>query len=623
MKSKKIIKTFLITIGIMSSISCIDNDYDLEYKKLNKNISIFNNGISLPIGNVQKIKLSQFIDIDEDGIIKEDENGYYISDKGKTDAINIDIDDTNVTNDGSSLEQTFSKNNIFKEIFENSNFKYDKITLPIKDGNYDQTSYNIIKNVIDENEEYFELILGEDGKQEEAFKIIINDVPKEIICVNEVYFKEFPLFLNLKAITDNKTDKIILNEDFKIEIPDAIILGNNPNLNITIISGKNFLSLGGYELSNIPTRIPINIIGINLGENGIYTECNEYGDRTINYKDSFKFYGNSRLKTIYKNTDIILSIPIILTTENIEAEAINIKGKFNIESTEQSISINKKELPKFLSGDNVIIDAKHASIELEIKNENKILPTDIPLKAELYSISNNEVKSNIKGNILIKANNYIKEGDNYVYRYIISDNGIEKKGYESITIKDLSKLLLYLPDSIRLEAKIDSETVLDIDIEKNTTIDVDFSFNVPLEFGKNLNIEYTDTIDGIHSSISGIKTSSVKISGQIEYNIPVNMQLYATALDTEGEYLEGVNIEISPSETIKNGTQDFSIIIDSDNSDLISEKLDGIVLKIKLSNEDYDEKIQKQIKSTDFILLKNLKLSIIEGISFESESIGL
>lgn len=623
MKSKKIIKTFLITIGIMSSISCIDNDYDLEYKKLNKNISIFNNGISLPIGNVQKIKLSQFIDIDENGIIKEDENGYYISDKGKTDAINIDIDDTNVTNDGSSLEQTFSKNNIFKEIFENSNFKYDKITLPIKDGNYDQTSYNIIKNVIDENEEYFELILGEDGKQEEAFKIIINDVPKEIICVNEVYFKEFPLFLNLKAITDNKTDKIILNEDFKIEIPDAIILGNNPNLNITIISGKNFLSLGGYELSNIPTRIPINIIGINLGENGIYTECNESGDRTINYKDSFKFYGNSRLKTIYKNTDTILSIPIILTTENIEAEAVNIKGKFNIESTEQSININKRELPKFLSGDNVIIDAKHASIELEIKNENKILPTDIPLKAELYSISNNEVKSNIKGNILIKANNYIKEGDNYVYRYIISDNGIEKKGYESITIKDLSKLLLYLPDSIRLEAKIDSETVLDIDIEKNTTIDVDFSFNVPLEFGKNLNIEYTDTIDGIHSSISGIKTSSVKISGQIEYNIPVNMQLYATALDTEGEYLEGVNIEISPSETIKNGTQDFSIIIDSENSDLISEKLDGIVLKIKLSNEDYDEKIQKQIKPTDYILLKNLKLSIIEGISFESKSIGL
>lgn len=629
MKASKLFYFSFSALIVGATYSCIDNKYDLEKNSLNKNMSIFNNGISLPVGSVQEITLSQFIETEEENsIIKESSSGYYLSKSGDTEEINIDIEDTDVTNDGSSIEETFKKDNIFKALFSNPYFTANTVMLPINEhkDSYDSQSYELLKNTIGENTEKFILELSKDEGDEivEKFTLKIDDVPEEINTIYSVEFEEFPIYLNLETKNiDNVTDKLVLEDDFKIEIPNVIILGNNNHLKITEENGKSFINLGQEVITEHPNRLTINVKGIDLGENGIDAIADPVtGKRTIEYEDAFKFQGKAFINKIFKSTETsgdYIKIPMVLRTEGITATAKKVKGKFNIEPTNESVGIDKDELPDFLSEDNIIIDATHAAIEFIASIENEKLPTDLPVKIQIETVSDDITTNTLKAKFWIKADKFTPEENKFLYKYIISDKKEEKNGYESVVIEDLNKLLYEIPDSIRLNAEIDSEEKLDIEIVNKTNINIDFAFSVPLEFGKDLNISYTDTIDGIHGSLGGIKTTGVKLAGKLEYNIPVNMQLSASAIDTDGNLLEGVNIAITPEDKINNGTHDLSIVITSEDKELIAEKLDGIALKITLTNEDYDENSSDQIKPTDSIYLKDLKISVLGGIEIDAD----
>lgn len=629
MKTSNLYCILLSTFAIVTTSSCIDTKYDLKENSLNKNMSIFNNGISLPVGSVQEITLDQFIETnDNDNLIKSGDSGYYLSNKGETNVINLDIDDTNIKNDGSSLEKTFKKENIFKEVFSNQYFTSNIIKLPIEANKdlYDEVSFQILNNIPEIRDlDKFELELSEDGEDEitEKFSISIDDVPEEIKTIYKVEFDEFPVRLNLTMDDINRiTDRLILDEDFRIEIPSAIILGNNFNLSIEEENGKKYIKLIGDDrvITDLPKQITISVKGVDFGTEGINIEYDPAsGTRVLKYEDEFRFHGNAFINTIYKTLEDSIKVPLILNTEKIDTKAKQVKGKFDIESKEESIKINKNDLPDFLNGDNIVIDAAHASIEFIVSVKDKKLPADIPIKAEITTMTNNIENNSVKTSLWIKADQFNRNGDTYYYKYLISDNGEQKEDFNPIIIEDLNSLLYNIPDSIKLKAQIDSEEILNINIEEKTNINMDFAFNVPLEFGKELNISYTDTIDGIHGSLGGIKTTGVKLAGKLEYNIPVNMQLTASAIDTDGNPLDGVNITITPEDKIKTGTHDLSIVITSEDKELIAEKLDGIALEITLTNEDYDENSSDQIKPSDSIYLKDLKISVLGGIEIDAD----
>lgn len=634
MKTSKIFYFLISAITIGTTGSCIDTKYDLKDQSLNKNMSIFNNGVSLPVGSVQEINLSQFIDTEGDNIIKEGESGYYLSEDGDADAINIDIDNTEINNNGSSLEEVFKQENPFAQIFSNDYFTFDRIKLPIskyKD-EFGPVIYELVKDALEgtvgENGDRFELELSdEEGDRiEEKFSIKIDDVPEEIINIYNIKFEEFPIIIKLTAPNINSlTDQLVLNKDFKIEIPSNIILSEDNELHIIENSetGQKFIDLSGTIINTESTVLEVKISGVDFGNEGVeITVDPETGKRVIKYEDSFKFHGGAYIQTILNTEETkkeFLRIPMELKTEAISVTAKEIRGQFDIESSEESIKIDKNDLPDFLSENNIIIDATHTSIELIISNEDHKLPTDLPINAKIVSIKNEIAKEPIDARIMIEADKFTQEGNKFLYKYIISDNEIEKEGYQSIKIEKLNDLLYDIPDSIKFNAKIDSDEILDLEIQEKNNINVAFSFNVPLEFGKDLNISYTDTIDGIHGSLGGIKTTGVRLAGKLEYNIPVNMQLTASAIDTDGNTLDGVNITITPEDKIKKGTHDFSIVITSEDKELIAEKLDGIALKITLTNEDYDENSSDQIKPTDSIYLKDLKISVLGGIEIDAD----
>lgn len=626
-------KFLLIAITLVAMNSCIDPQYDLVDSNLNKNLSLFNNGMSLPVGNVQKITLSNFIDTkNNDGIIKEDEqtNAYYISKEGNADQIKIEIGETNIKNNGTTLDQVFSQENFFYDLFNNPLFTDTELRLPINTDNYQSPIKELIEQIIKTNNitDKYTLLLDDSGIYNTSFNIDIDDVPEEINKINHLNFNKFNLKISLSVENLNAfSEKIILDDNFRIYIPNFIVIDPNNDLNIQTDSNKDlrYLDLSGTEIAADRQYIfEVPTIGADFGESGIPITVDENtGKRKISYSENFTIEGNAYVNHIYKNTDNKISVPFMFKVSNINTKATSVKGQFDIkvDPVNEVVNLNKEDLPDFMSGDNARINAKHASIKLTVNSKNGKLPADINLDAKISAYRKNIVTEEITTKLKLNADkpNEIN-GERYIYRYLISDTGELSEGFTSIKINELSKLIDYIPDSIILFSNIivgdGPDKQMDIDISKTTELDIDYSFNTPLEFGNELNLSYSDTIKDFHSSLKDIETKGVEISGDVEFEIPVNLKLSAEAIDIDGNKLDRVNISITPENKIQKGKQNFSIKITTENPELISERFDGIVLKIDLGNKN--ESVQ--IKSTDFILLNNLKLSVLGGITINSDN---
>lgn len=70
----------LVSCALMASLfstsSCVDNDYDLM-EDIDLTIQVGGSEFAIPGGETEPIKLSKILDIEEDGVVKIDEDGNY------------------------------------------------------------------------------------------------------------------------------------------------------------------------------------------------------------------------------------------------------------------------------------------------------------------------------------------------------------------------------------------------------------------------------------------------------------------------------------------------------------------------------------------------------------------
>ena len=70
MKTLKIAGGVIIGAGLLGS--CVDSNYDIVDADISKDIAIFDNGISLPVGDVDTMKIGELLNLDDSEMIEED-----------------------------------------------------------------------------------------------------------------------------------------------------------------------------------------------------------------------------------------------------------------------------------------------------------------------------------------------------------------------------------------------------------------------------------------------------------------------------------------------------------------------------------------------------------------------
>lgn len=592
MKTPKL--TNLLAISLVVMTSCVDSKYDISDAEINKDISIFNNGIALPVGNIDTLKIGDVLDLDNSEMIQIDEatQEYCLVKSGTSDAnFDIKVNDANINTDPSSINRVAQAHNPF-------------------------AGHDIDFSTPQENPETGEMMTSleleinsvDGGDIEEEFNISSDDVPDEVLNFKEIKINKQTINVTIKLEDmGDLTDRIILDDQFYIKIPQSFIT-DDPN--VRMIDGYKVLDLSGHEINvgsdnNGYMHYDMNVSGWNVGDEGI-----DIVNNSFTLTDRFTIAGSVHIKHLYATAPENIDIPISLTFDSFNSNITTATGKFNpqIDPINEPVEIDKNDLPDFLQDDNVCIDAAHASVEIAMAGD---IPMNFMLDGTLSASKSSQIYNSAQIDNITVSNDS--------KRFLISDNGLQKEGFESVTVDNLNGLLKYIPDNIDMvmNAAADSENFYEIDINKDNNINIDYTFRAPLQFGEELNIIYDETIDGWHGDLEDINTSSVALRGIMVYRTPVDVELSAEAIDIDGNTIEEIEVEVVPTKIVQ-GDNELTVVMTDPTRKLIGASLDGIRLRLVMSNQSGNT---ETLRANDYIVFKDLSLKLPEGITIDGGSI--
>lgn len=572
--TKRIRKYGAFGLSALLLSSCVNDKYDLS-KEIDTSLSLFEDGISMPVGSTDTIFMKQIIEIEENGEIKIDRStgDYYLYKSEKTDTdMNFNIEDSNVDADG-----------------------IDPFTL-VTEGTNPYPGQDI-------PELPSPMTFMSRSKEGSQLTLKSNDISDQVLNIRKITCQ--PSYLTISMMmhdADDISDIFYFGDDFRVELPNNLIC-DDPN--VFTENGQQYLSLAGEIIhTGTPYLYDLKITGYHFGENGY-----DVTGGTISQTDDIKAEGSIYITSLKGTAPADIEIPIEISTNDFYTNIITaeVKADPNIDPINDEFDINMDDIPEALRDEDVILDLSHAAIKTRFIGDS---PMDIFVSGNFESLKNNSAISNVPfgtapGEEIMIVNN----ADNYIY--FTDDESEQIDGYRSVYIEDMSSLFYKLPDMIKfnVEAAGDTKNYYEVPLNETFDIQIEYEINIPFSFGDEMYIVYNDTID-IDEDLDDVETSRVMIDGIMNNAVPMNITLKAKPVDADGNLINGLSIDLTP-ETLDLGDNALAIIVSEENGGNVLESLKGIVLEMTVTNEQ-GENIH--LNSGQYVILKDMKLHLPEGI---------
>lgn len=300
---------------------------------------------------------------------------------------------------------------------------------------------------------------------------------------------------------------------------------------------------------------------------------------------------------------------------------------------EINISIDPIEvegIPDFLK-DNVNLDLTNPYIKLKINNES---PLTVNVNAHMRWIRNRVTANgfpigtsrneNTPGKTILLEGNKISEY--YLSRRRLE--GIDTK-YNIIVGEDLYEMMRIVPDQIEL-TNIEAQAVqedITVDLHKDgATYDVNTTYELyaPLQFGDELSIVYTDTINDWGGDLEDVVIRKAIVEMDVLNGIPLNFTIDAKAIDVNGN--EYSNVLVNPvSNHIKPGLKlaegaDEGVTESKIQLEIICENgemkdLDGLIVTFTGNREGVSNNVTLNESMT--LKITNMRVRIKGGVTVD------
>ena len=99
---------------------------------------------------------------------------------------------------------------------------------------------------------------------------------------------------------------------------------------------------------------------------------------------------------------------------------------------------------------------------------------------------------------------------------------------------DINKLIRRIPDELQLSLTAGTDQNISCVVEPSAdyTLDIEYDFVIPLEFGEDLHIEISDTLDGLPDILGQIlEKNAVQLAGSITSSLPLALEMKIDMLD--------------------------------------------------------------------------------------------
>ena len=660
-KSSAVLQSVTATALMFFACSCVNEEYDLS-NGIDGTVDI-QGSISLPIGSTEFMPIGDFLELDQDGqesiLVADPQTGDYrlYIESDNTIAPDEPIEIQQITIEGEMLVPDGGVT--YEEIGLGS--RVENITSALDPGmDIPEEVGNVLNSLIDGMEpleaQTTPIEINEDISQ-------VTDIVKDIKKIE----LEAPIALTLSLKGDNLTKgKVSLsgpgNEAFTITFPEFVTLEPGTD-NLTIIDG-HILSFDNLDIDiDDPesSTFEFSLTGIDLSL--LDEGQGMVGDR-LTVTDEISI---SELKLGLDINDFArtvgeipyeIAIDLSLNVGDVFVKSVEavLDPDFSIDP--QSIDIG--ELPEFISGDNVTLDLYNPVIRLDVNAEDNVRTAtgkgfpNFYMSAGIDAFDKNGSSTlGSDGPIVIgddgsgKDNSpvVIKEGMNHI---VISRQEAENDGngpvpadenYQYITVPELGKLISVIPDHITIsdiKVRIPHEgsegnwaesdyTAITFPQEGPLTYDVgvDYSIEVPLAFGKDLYISYSTDFNGWNENFSSTSESDYKLDlkeASIKFDfinsIPLELGLSAEAIDTDGNVMSDIDVELEGTLAAGNINNETSaaVVVKIVATQEALDRFDGLRLNIEATSGDMEG---VALNKDQGVRLENISANIQGGIQLD------
>ena len=574
--------------------SCVNHDYDLT-KDIDMTITVGGDSLSIPGSGTEEFTLEEIMDLEDNSVVKADEQGNYSLNKADTTETDVTIDPVHINAPASNPTTTTLD-------FNTPAATSEEVEAEVKDVT---TSFTFSKD----------------------------DVTTDIrsLTSTDVDFTAY-MTLSFDQISQD-VDAITLKKGFVIEMslenqsqPDGLVfeLEDTEKYGIKAGEPQTIEFKNDQKISKGKTlRIPVHF------------------KRIRNFPEGQGLYepGHFRLQTnaIANGTATTAGVPegeiqvnLITGTEVPGMTLERVTGKVDPKIDIDVDPITVEGIPDFLK-DSVNLDLENPYIRLILENGS---PADVNLKARM-TWTKDGVRNEgfpIGTNLGETTDQTITLNGSATTEYYLSRTRMDNlpAGVGNIVLGDnLYDLIRNIPDEIKLadvEAKAlqhDTEVELGND-GANYQVKTIYELNAPLKFGNKLDIVYKDTISDWGDDLEDITIKQAIVEMDALNGIPLNFKLDAQAINRKGNTYPNVTVTpvkntIAPGLKQKGdngGTATESPIrleIKCESGDM--KDLDGMIVTFTADMEGVDQKVTLNKEMT--LKLTNIRIHVIDGITVD------
>lgn len=533
----------LIVMGSLLVTGCSDSDYD--FNNIDATIGIGGDGLELPVSNTDNIKLSEVLDLEENGSVVADAStgfDYVFRQQGNdVEAAHPYINSITVARrQSSSRNITLSLNSSAR----NSRTSRAAVMLH-GEGDVFEFSY-------------------EGNKPQEVEELTAAEVSSTINLKVD--------FQNLSSLV-SKFDKITLTfpSYMKLAVDGKPVEGNTITLN-------NVSTLENLEEN-------IDIVGLDFTKKDALGELTSLGEK-------IQLTGKVHMAVETSNYSFSSGISSVSMKNKLSMSDIKITGatgKFNPTIDLNTLgNVHISGIPDFLKDGNVVVDLYNPQIYLTL---NSNLGIEGFAGGTLKSFKNGSPIASVEvPEFAVKAN-----GTTHV---VICRNAAATEAGSDVTkveVPELSELVKTMPDEITFQANARANN------QKTGTfkfgyhgyeVAPSYSIDSPIAFAEDACIEYSDDLDGWNDDIKDLNMADgayVQLSAQVTSCVPAYLNVKATPVDVYGREISKDELEVEITGEIKASadgttpaTSPLSVKILQKKADAF-KKLDG--LKVVVSGK--------------------------------------
>lgn len=581
---------FYFKVAMAASFAAIalwscSSEIDFTDDSLDTSVTIGGDSLAVPVGSLDTIRMNDFLQMQEGGIVKTDKDGnYYIE---FTKDFHRTIDMGNVRDNVRLPEQNISKDLTFKP---------DKPGTPSGDM-------------------FRWAMTPTDGSM--TYNCDLSSALEYVVSIDRVEFNDATVTLAIPNVNlpDGSRIEVTMSFPDQFEIRDSdikehIFSGEVYNGRIDFpaveIESVNFGLTEKDDFSDVRFEFSIKEIAITTesGQGG-YNPGNELAlDMMLNVGGSepYAFFGKVNISTENQLDDMYSD------TENL----VMLDG-----------------IPSFLKADDVRLVFNNPRLEVELSSNIGVPMTAEAVMTGMDYDMNTGMYEDADVSLAIALDAPYTTGNASAPEWVrywvspVNPGSDMPAGYEWIQNTELRTFLSRIPDALKVDVEAATDLTKDVRhqlyFDRDYEVGGDMKFILPFEFGSGLYLPVRQTIDGVPDIVSSaLSSASLTITGKVFSTLPVDVELGIILLDYDNRQVGALKNVQTIQSANADGTPSESYLNLSSEGMEITGEVYSVALEFVLSS-DIDG---LSFSDESFLSVQDVTLSVPGGITVNTSVIN-